>query len=774
LLIVQGSIGIGKTSLVTAFLGQYVIDQGRLAVAGRCNPAGIPYTPFAEILATILGQRLSPSTTTDQVEMLLGHIPGLARLLNLGRAGQISSSSEYEDSQTAQWQFFTTLLAILAELGPTVIFLEDATFLDEASIALTQFLIRQPQLPLLLIAAYRTGSEQGSAWLDLFSSTEKEIVSLPPLSTAGIRIVLENLLNGPLPERLVSLVKQRSQGVPLHIEEVARQLIDIGELKQAEDGQWRYRPATKPMETPVSFLPKSVFNVFARRLRKLSEKSREALALAALIEPSAEFDFEVWVEILGGESQQSFAQGVIDEAIAERVARQVGDRRYSLHPVDLASALTNDFPQAEAQRYHRQLAEILRRKAANPTLIGYHYEQAWLENEAVYFLEIAAAEAAAANAVKTAIETYNRVVELKESVTAYKALGRLYRQQGDWDNSLIALQQAYELATAANDVTTQAQILNGLSFTLWLYDDYREAYEAAAAVLELAEAPETELATAQSHLGMISWLVGELSEAEDWCQKSVQLLEQRDDEASLAGAYNRLGLVHFSQGKLSAARQAAERSLALREKLGDFWGHAFSLTNLGKIAAAQGDFEQAFSLFNSAQKLFEQVNSQDGLMILSTSFGWALCYQARYEEALAWLAKAEQLAVKIGKHTAYGLSYIYLLEARARLALGEPERARSLTNDAFELVQAAENREYIALALANLAEIYAVEGKPVVAEEMFQRSLALFEQVGSQTGLLETRLNYARFLARQGQTERATKLEQESRAEAARIGVYLP
>jgi tetratricopeptide (TPR) repeat protein len=514
-------------------------------------------------------------------------------------------------------------------------------------------------------------------------------------------------------------------------------------------------------------------NVFVRRIEKLSKPNRRALALAALIEPGAEFDLDVLVEILEGEPQQVVAQTILNEALAARLVRQVGEQRYIFHPVDLAETLAAELPEAELPTLHRRLAEILCQKQANPMLIGHHYERAGLPQEAAHYLELAAVNAASTNAVKTAIEYYNRVVDLKDSLSAYKALGNLYRQQGEWNYSLRAFQQALKLAQETNDTLAQAQIMNGMSFTLWLHDNYKEAHKLAEAVLRLANVPESEQAAAHSHLGMIAWLVGELAQAETWCEQSIRVLEQGSDKAHLAGAYNRLGLVHFSQGKLAEAYNLTLRSLKLREQLDDYWGQAYCLVNMGKVVTDQGDFEQAFSLFHSAQKLFEQVNSQDGLMILNASYGRALLFQKRYEEALPYFARARQIALKIGKRTAYGLSYIDLLQAQTYLALGQLETAKTALSEGLNLVQEADNREYIAIGLAIQAQVYAAEGNPALAEEIYHQAMALFEQIGSQTGLLRTWLAYAQFLAQQGQTEKAANLEQNSHAEAAKIGAYL-
>ncbi len=244
LLIVQGKIGMGKSTLITEFLNKNVIDKGFVTLAGRCNETDIPYAPYAAILATILNQKLSASETAqEQAAQLLNHMPSLTRLLNITEPRQTASNGKPKkspaDPLSGQWQLFATILTILKELGPTVILLEDATFLDEASVAMTQFLVRQRQLPLLLVAACR---DRGGAksWFDAFSTVEKEVITLSPLSKQAVKDYLESALGGPVPEPVSALIHRKSGGKFFDIAEIAYQLIEANELYQDEDGQWRY------------------------------------------------------------------------------------------------------------------------------------------------------------------------------------------------------------------------------------------------------------------------------------------------------------------------------------------------------------------------------------------------------------------------------------------------------------------------------------------------------------------------------------------------------
>jgi eukaryotic-like serine/threonine-protein kinase len=760
LVVVQGEIGIGKRRLVAEFLSQSIVDKNFPAAVGRCDEFGLPYTPFVEILTTIFDAGLvSPGLNTDQAGYLLQQIPSLG---NFFPTGQEANAERIKDPQQAQWQFLEAVTTILRQLGPAVLFLEDATFLDEASIALVRFLLRHGQSPLLLIADYRP-SENVTSWFNDFRADEIEVITLSPLSLDLTRQYVVNFLDGPISEALLTTIYRRSNGNPFYIEEITRYLVRAGICYQDQSGQWQYN-----QRKGTHSLPPTLVNLFTRQLQRLSEAGRKALTMAALI--GHEFDFAVWLDMLGGETELDPALDALDEGLGLQLLRDGGNDRYIFSPVDLAGVLASGLSSTRLRHLHRKIAEALVQRQAEPLSIGLHYEKAGATTEAATYLAAAAAKAAATNAINEAIDYYSRALALAKTAEWYEALGHLYRQKGLWSEAIKTFQQALALVTST---THRARVLNGLSLVLWLYDNYTEAYQAVHELLKLEGISEVEYATAQSHLGMISWTMGQLAEAEKWCQQSVESLRSHGDEAGLAGSYNRLGLVYLSEGKLDEANKVFEQALQLRRSLGDYWGQAYCLNNLAKAAIEQGRFEQAEALLVSAQELFDKIESYDGLMVVLTNLGRLKLRKGQVEAALSPLTQARQIALDINKRSAYGLADIQTLLAQRALAQGELEPAKVMATEALKLVEAAGNREYMAMAQLTLAQIQAAAGDLTGSAHQHEQAIRQFEQIGALPGLLRARFSYAQLLVQQGRDEATTSLIPAIRQEAALIGLYI-
>ena len=797
LVVVKGETGIGKTRLITEFLGWEIVDEGLIAVAGRCDEAGVPYAPYAEILGTILNRNLTKSLVgQSKIDDLIEQIPSLGRLLNITDKPkakkddtpkediQKSSSTSglwqmlsqrvpdntTSDIADTQWQFSQTVADILGDVGETVLFLEDTSYLDEASIALTRSLIRQSQLPVLLIAAYRNDA-QTPTWFDSFAANEKFVLTVPPLATSDIKTYLQNLAGGEVSDDVVALIEGRSRGNPLQIEEFTRQLIDSAELKQDEQGMWQH---IQPEKLADAFLPEAVLGAFTRNIDKLSESSREALALAALLEPGPEFEFAMWVGLLDSEMPGYSAQAALDEGLKRRLLRQLDDKRYNFRPADISKALAATLTGSRRADLHEKIAGILHNAGVDPLLVGYHHEQAGSPTKAARYLQVAAAKAISTNAPSAALTYYQRAATLLESRSIYRAIGDIERQRGNHVDAINAYQHTIMLAKKAGDIEEEAKTLNSLALTYCLSNQYEAAHQYAEQVLKLESVSEAEQAVAQSQLGLILWLSGQLVEAEGWCQKAIITLSKTDHQSDLATTYYRLGQIYLSQGKFNKARIALQECLKLRRALADDIGEARCLGSLGRLVGERSDFKQAHSLFDAARERFTQSNHQEGLVEIYIQRGQLWVYEQQPAKALTILTKALETTKRINEGRTHILGTIYRLLAQAHLIRGEADIAKSIADDALKLVEEAKSREHIALCQATLAEIYVVREDFRAAQIMYKDALKLFEQVGSLPGTIRTKLSYAQLLKRQGQAFDAATMIQDAHQAAAQIELYVP
>jgi tetratricopeptide (TPR) repeat protein len=282
--------GVGKTRLALE-LAEYASRLGFRCSVGRCyeRDEPVPYLPFAEIIEGNLTQ----ATSLDDVRQRLGDraaeltqiTPSLRRIFP-----DLPKPLELPPPQQRRYLFqsFSEALAQAARARPRLFVLEDLHWADESTLALLIHLAsRIAQLPVVIIGTYRSGYSDDNPAL---VRTLEELIQmgvrpqkLGGLSKDAIAQMLEGLSQRRVPESLVSLIFEESQGYPFFVEEVYRHLIEEGKVFD-EAGQLR-----KDIKIDEIDVPDNVRLIISRRLGRLDEKEKRALAAAAVIGRSFSF-----------------------------------------------------------------------------------------------------------------------------------------------------------------------------------------------------------------------------------------------------------------------------------------------------------------------------------------------------------------------------------------------------------------------------------------------------------------------------------------------------
>jgi tetratricopeptide (TPR) repeat protein/DNA-binding MarR family transcriptional regulator len=152
------------------------------------------------------------------------------------------------------------------------------------------------------------------------------------------------------------------------------------------------------------------------------------------------------------------------------------------------------------------------------------------------------------------------------------------------------------------------------------------------------------------------------------------------DDRLLAGCLNSLGMAYRGLGKFAEARPHFERSRALVLKLGDQRLDALSLNNLGVAQWAEGDYAGATESLVHALRAAERIGEWRAAMYSRLNLGIIAANQGRREEAIAYVERAIASAEQAGSPSQVAvaradLADVLLQCGDAAGALRELERA---------------------------------------------------------------------------------------------------
>lgn len=435
---VVGEAGIGKSRLLLA-LGAEAERRGARVLVGRCYESEqiLPFGPWVDAFRT--GQVVTGEEVLGALEPVWR--AELGRLLPEVEGPGLPPPS---DDQRRLFESVSRLVERLAAVQPVALLLEDLHWADEMSARLLSFLGRRVQgWPVLVVASARA-EELGDApalrrvLQELGRERHFMELGLPPLSAEDTARLVRSLTrvgtNPAAVARLEAAIWRLSEGNPFVAVETVRALAE----------------GTAPPETASLPLPERVREVIAGRLERLSDQSREAATVAAVI--GREFEFAL-LQRAAGVTEGDAAEGV-EELVRRRVLHGVGEGFDFTHDRIRKVAYSGLLP-PRRKLLHAQVARALEELYAQSlephyAAVGRHYREAEVWEKAVIYLRQAGAQAVARSANRDAVACFEQ---------ALKALMQLPESR---DRDAQAIDLRLDLRTSLVPLGLLEQVLNHL------------------------------------------------------------------------------------------------------------------------------------------------------------------------------------------------------------------------------------------------------------------------------------------------------------------------
>lgn len=344
---------------------------------------------------------------------------------------------------------------------PTILAFDDLQWADDMTLEIIGELARGGRdVPLLLVGAYRlaelpAGSIHREWRARLLTQRLGEELRLERLNRDETALVTTLMLGSglPAPREVVDAVHARTNGIPLHIEEL---LSAVGE--GARDGR----------AILGAHVPDTIEDAVLARASRLSP---DALAVARA------------GAVLGRCFGPDTVAGIMDRPIAELddpldelvkagilfPFQQVDEGYYDFRHQLLRDALYDDVPARDLRRFHARAAEF-GASVVGDTDTSLHFERAGMREQAFRAAMSAAAAAAQVYSHREAFDLYRRAIQnMPASLSAAEQAAvwmRYSDEAGAVDRNDVCRDAALrcrDLALRAGDVTRAAEALGNLA-----------------------------------------------------------------------------------------------------------------------------------------------------------------------------------------------------------------------------------------------------------------------------------------------------------------------
>jgi DNA-binding CsgD family transcriptional regulator len=804
-IVVEGTAGIGKTSLLT-LARERAVRQGMTVLHARGTPLERDYAMGAVRQAYEPAAR---AAVTD--EGLFGGAAGLARGALLDPPAHAASPS------VGVLHGLYWLTAALAERAPVLLAVDDAHWADEPSLRFLAYLARRVEShAIALIVCTRPEPAERSAGVlhELSSEPSTEVVHPHPLPVESVEALLSALDAGPVELPFARACHDATGGNPFLLAELVRALA-TARVPFTAQGTARI----------AGVAPRPVAQMVRATLDRLGDPARAVAAATAILGDGAELDVAARLESLPIADAATAAASLVRAGLLADAQRL----RFR-HPI-LADAVRADLTEAERAERHGRAADLLRARGAAPDRVALQLLHAAPagDREVVAELRQAAERASARGAHATAAGLLRRALAEPPSDEVrggtLLALGRAEYAAGETRAAASHLEEA---ARSAVDPASRAQALLAL-VQARPYDEraHRSLNPLVAPIVAALGPHDRALALRLRRLTMLTAPPGpELDAAIGECRR---LDGATPDEAAVM-AYLLMPLVRDGANAAEIAA-IAERAARQADALLDagatalvIVGIALSLRWTDRLDAAERLLDGALASarrrgsaadFAIASAHRAGVHRRAGRLVAAEADaraglaagvepGWrdagppgvipllgCLCDQGREEEAARELADAHgdgeladdpamtplllermRLRVVLGEHRAaladweealrrarrlFGVNPAWIGDvtaaAAAHLALGERDAATVLTDEALTLARRWETPGAIGQALHAKARL----GGPDEAVELLREAVDQLERSPA-------RVEHARALVALGGALRRAGRRVESRA----------
>src|SRR5271165_6290376 len=714
--LLSGEAGIGKSRLTAALLERLAAEP-HTRLRYFCSPqradsalhpiigqmervAGLAYDDKPQAQLDKLDAVLAQTSTSPEDAALFAE---LLSLPNDGRYPALALTPRQRRQRTLE--ALMSQLAGLARQQPVLVVLEDAHWVDPTSLELFGRTVdRIKTIPVLFIVTFRP--EFNAPWGGQSHVTS---LTLNRLGERDVATMIARLLGTrELPADVVAEIVERTDGIPLFVEEMTKAVLEA-------EGEGAARRTVAAVPSSALAVPASLHASLMARLDRLGPAKEVAQiasaigrefshALLALVahKPEAELgsalDRLVQAGLLFQHGVPPQASCVFKHALVQDAAygTLLREPRRALH-VRIAETLESQFAETADSR---------------PEILAHHCTEAGLIEKAAGLWGKAGQQSLTRSALAEAVAQFTRALD---QIATLPGTPERRRQQ----------------------IELQVGLISPLSQI--------KGYAAA----------ETKAATEQARLLI---------------EQAEALGEPPEDPLLLFSVLHAFWVVNHTNGE--AMRDLAAQFLALAQKQNAtvplMIGHRImgvSLVRMGHIAEGRAHFDQVMALYEPAEHRLLSTRFGRNVGVTTLSFrSWAQ-WLLGYPEAAA---RDADNALKNAREMGQAATLLYALGfARMSYTLwGNHAAAAAHAQELIALAEEKRSPVWRARGMTNQGSVLALTGRALSAIEMLSSGIAALRTTGATTNMPIYLTHLARAHAELGQFEQAWRCIGEAMAAA--------
>jgi class 3 adenylate cyclase/predicted ATPase len=763
--LISGEPGIGK-SRITAELEGRLHAEPHIRLRYFCSPyhQDSALYPFVDQLGRASGFVLDdpPTARLGKLEALLARaappdedLAFIAELLSLPASDRHplpNLSPQRKKERTLQ--ALIRQLEGLAREQPVLMVFEDAHWADPTSRELLDLIIeRVGNLPMLLIVTFRPEFQR--VWT---GQPQVTMLALNRLDRRDRSALVAQIARGKgLPDEVVGQIVDRTDGVPLFIEELTKSVLESG--------------------VPLVGIPTTLHDSLMARLDRLASVRLVAQTGAAIGRQFPYGLLRAVSDLPEDELRAALVRLVASELVFQRGAPP--DAVYTFKHALVQDAAHGSLLRATRQQLHAQITAALEAHSpelidSQPELFAQHYAEAGLVEKSVAYWGKAGHRSVARSAMAEAAVQYQKGLDQLALLpdTPERRREEL-KLRSDLGAALLVVKgyaapetgQAYTRARVLWEQLGSPSEFLRVPFGQSRYHAFRGELDLAVRLdgdlLRVSHQRSDSAGLVLGHLssGRNLMFAGRFASSRFHLEKGLALYDPISHSALVHQAafhpqvlsQGYLGIVLFCLGLPDQALTRSNSAIAEAQKLAHPQSVAVSLTYSARLRSLTGENatldEQANQLVALASEHgFPFYNAQGTI-----GRGWVKVKNGDVAEGISLLRSGSAAYRATGAEA--WLPYYTALLARACEIAGQIDEALTLLDDALQIVEKSGERWFAAELNRHKGQLLLRQGHTETAEELYRKALSIAREQEAKLWELRAVVSLARL--RRDQARRA-------------------
>jgi class 3 adenylate cyclase/predicted ATPase len=710
-ILLSGEAGIGKSRLTAALL-ERLAGEPHTRLRYFCSPqhtdsafypiishmeraAGLAHDDAAQARLDKLDAVLAQTSTSPEDAALFAEMLSLP---NDGRYPALALGPEQRRQRTLE--ALRAQVAGLASRQPVLMIFEDAHWTDPTSLeAFGRTVDRIKTLPVLLIVTFRP--EFNPPWVGQSRVTSVTLNRLGDREAATIIVRLVG--NKNLPADVVAEIVERTDGIPLFVEEMTKAVLEA-------EGEGEARRTVAAVPSPAMAVPASLHASLMARLDRLGPAKEVAQVGAAI---GREFSHALLASVM--RKPEAELGSALDRLIDAGLLFRQGvppHATYLFKHALVQDAAYGTLLREPRRALHARIAETLEGQFAEiaesqPELLARHCTEAGLIEKAVSFWRTAGQRSLARSALLEGVEQLRRALDQIATLPATPAL------RGEE----IMLHVAF-----ANALALTGDPVGG-----------KEHYDRALAIYEPAEhrplmtrsGRDVGVAVLSSRSGCL-WNLGYPAASLKDGERAVKNARETGQASTLLYTLHQAGLDHILCRNYAAASAHVDELVAVADEKGAQYWKALGATMRGEIFALTGKASDAVRAITSgiASRRATGATLYEPRHLWHLAMAYAELGQlddARHciEDAIEKVERSKEKWCEAEVHRIAG-----------EIALKSPtpnlEKAEEYFDRALAVARKQQAKSYELRAAMSMARLWRDQGKPQQARELLAQVYGWF------------------------------------------------